>query len=71
MSMHDPISDMLTVFAMRNVLIKQLLPCLLQKLKCNCKVLKDEGYIEDFTVSADAKPVLENSLKILCRSPCD
>ena len=64
MSMHDPISDMLTRIrnAQRANKVAVAMPS--SKLKCAiAKVLKEEGYIEDFSVSADAKPVLEIQLK--------
>ena len=57
MSMHDPISDMLTRIrnAQRSNKVAVAMPS--SKLKCAiAKVLKEEGYIEDFSVSTDAKP---------------
>ena len=70
MSMHDPISDMLTRIrnAQRANKVAVAMPS--SKLKCAiAKVLKDEGYIEDFAVSADAKPVLEIQLKYYAGRP--
>lgn len=70
MSMHDPISDMLTRIrnAQRAHKVAVAMPS--SKLKCAiAKVLKEEGYIEDFTVSADAKPVLEIQLKYYAGRP--
>ena len=64
MSMHDPISDMLTRIrnAQRADKVAVAMPS--SKLKCAiAKVLKEEGYIEDFSVSVDAQPVLEIQLK--------
>ncbi len=70
MSMHDPISDMLTRIrnAQRANKVAVAMPS--SKLKCAiAKVLKDEGCIEDFAVSADAKPVLEIQLKYYAGRP--
>ena len=70
MSMHDPISDMLTRIrnAQRANKVAVAMPS--SKLKCAiAKVLKEEGYIEDFSVSADAKPVLEIQLKYYAGRP--
>ena len=65
MSMHDPISDMLTRIRNAQRANKATVAMPSSKLKCAiAKVLKDEGYIEDFTVSADAKPVLEIQLNV-------
>lgn len=70
MSMHDPISDMLTRIrnAQRSNKVAVAMPS--SKLKCAiAKVLKEEGYIEDFSVSADAKPVLSITLKYYSGRP--
>ncbi|WP_027009598.1 30S ribosomal protein S8 [Conchiformibius kuhniae] len=70
MSMHDPISDMLTRIrnAQRSNKTSVAMPS--SKLKCAiAKVLKEEGYIEDFSVSADAKPVLSVELKYYAGRP--
>ena len=70
MSMHDSISDMLTRIrnAQRAHKVAVAMPS--SKLKCAiAKVLKEEGYIEDFAVSADAKPVLEIQLKYYAGRP--
>ncbi|MFV2030008.1 30S ribosomal protein S8 [Neisseria sp. S1] len=70
MSMHDPISDMLTRIrnAQRANKVAVAMPS--SKLKCAiAKVLKEEGYIEDFAVSADVKPVLEIHLKYYAGRP--
>lgn len=65
MSMTDPVADMLT--RIRNGLSaqKQEVAMPSSKLKANiAKLLKDEGYITDFSVdSVDGKPVLKVSLK--------
>jgi small subunit ribosomal protein S8 len=64
MSMTDPIADMLT--RIRNAQMREeavvTMPSSKVKLAI-AKVLKDEGYIEGFKVSEDAKPVLEIALK--------
>ena len=70
MSMHDPISDMLTRIrnAQRASKVAVTMPS--SKLKVAiAKVLKEEGYIEDFVISADAKPVLEIQLKYYAGRP--
>ena len=64
MSMTDPIADMLT--RIRNAQMREeavvTMPSSKVKLAI-AKVLKDEGYVEGFKVSEDAKPVLEIALK--------
>ena len=70
MSMHDPISDMLTRIrnAQRANKVAVAMPS--SKLKVAiAKVLKEDGYVEDFAVSADAKPVLEIQLKYYAGRP--
>ena len=70
MSMHDPISDMLTRIrnAQRSKKVAVAMPS--SKLKCAiAQVLKEEGYIEDFSVSNDAKPVLSIALKYYAGRP--
>lgn len=65
MSMTDPIADMLT--RIRNALgaQKQEVSIPSSKLKVNiAQLLKDEGYITDFSVDASSgKPVLKVALK--------
>jgi len=64
MSMQDPISDMLTRVrnAQRAAKITVSMPS--SKVKAAiAKVLKEEGYVEGFSVSGDKKPVLEIELK--------
>ena len=65
MSMTDPIADML--MRIRNALSaqKQDVSMPSSKLKVNiAKLLKDEGYISDFSVEgADGKPTLKVALK--------
>ncbi|AOZ51460.1 30S ribosomal protein S8 [Chromobacterium vaccinii] len=71
MSMHDPISDMLT--RIRNgqqaSKTKVSMPC--SKLKVAlAQVLKEEGYIEDFAVAGEEKkPVLDIQLKYYAGRP--
>ena len=71
MSMHDPISDMLTRIrnAQRADKVSVAMPS--SKLKIAiANVLKDEGYIEDFAVTAhDKKPVLDIQLKYYAGLP--
>ena len=70
MSMHDPISDMLTRIrnAQRSNKVAVAMPS--SKLKCAiAQVLKEEGYIEDFSVSNDAKPVLSITLTYYAGRP--
>jgi len=71
MSMSDPIADMLT--RIRNAQLvghtEVVMPA--SKLKASiAKVLKDEGYIEDFATRAnDGKPELAVSLKYYAGRP--
>ena len=70
MSMHDPISDMLPRIrnAQRSNKVAVAMPS--SKLKCAiAQVLKEEGYIEDFSVSNDVKPVLSITLKYYAGRP--
>ena len=70
MSLHDPISDMLTRIrnAQRANKVAVAMPS--SKLKCAiAEVLKQEGYIEEYAVSADAKPILEIQLKYYAGRP--
>lgn len=64
MSLQDPISDMLT--RIRNAQSAEhpsvTMPCSKTKVAI-CEVLRDEGYIESFEVSSDAKPQLTVALK--------
>jgi small subunit ribosomal protein S8 len=62
--MQDPISDMLTRVrnAQRAAKVTVSMPS--SKIKAAiAKVLKEEGYVEGFSVSGDKKPVLEIELK--------
>lgn len=70
MSMSDPIADMLTRIrnAQASEKVSVLMPA--SKLKAAiAKVLKDEGYIEDFKLIQDAKPQLEIALKYYAGRP--
>lgn len=70
MSMHDPISDMLTRIRNAQRANKAAVAMPSSKLKCAiAKVLKEEGYIEDFVVSSDTKPVLDIQLKYYAGRP--
>ena|SRR6056297_1046546 len=64
MSMSDPIADMLTRIRNGQSAAKAdvAMPAS-NKKQSIAKVLKDEGYINDFSVSDDAKPQLTVSLK--------
>jgi small subunit ribosomal protein S8 len=71
MSMSDPIADMLTRIrnAQASEKVSVEMPCSKVKVAI-AAVLKDEGYIEDFRVSADAgKNMLEIGLKYYAGRP--
>jgi small subunit ribosomal protein S8 len=62
--MQDPIADMFT--RIRNGQLAQKVSVIMPSSKLRvaiAKVLKEEGYIEDFSVSGDVKPVVEVALK--------
>lgn len=64
MSMQDPVADMFTRIRNGQAAKKVAVKMPSSKLKVAiAKVLKDEGYIEDFVVSADVKAELEVTLK--------
>ena len=71
MSMTDPVADMLT--RIRNAQMAEKLSVSMPSSKLKvaiAKVLKDEGYIDDFAVRGEvAKPVLEVALKYYAGSP--
>lgn len=70
MSMHDPISDMLTRIRNAQRANKQAVLMPSSKLKVAiAQVLKDEGYIENFSVSGNGKPVLDIQLKYYAGRP--
>ncbi len=71
MSMSDPIADMLT--RIRNAQLSEMQSVAIPASKVKAaiaKVLKDEGYIEDFALRENAgKPLLEISLKYYAGKP--
>jgi small subunit ribosomal protein S8 len=71
MSMSDPVADMLTRIRNAQLSEKQAVAIPASKLKAAiAKVLKDEGYIEDFAVRQnEGKPLLEISLKYYAGRP--
>ena len=70
MTMQDPIADLLT--RLRNAQSAShpevAMPSSKIKLAI-CEVLKNEGYIEEFSTNADAKPVLSVALRYHEGSP--
>ena len=73
MSMSDPIADMLTRIRNGQIVDKTEVAMPSSKLKVAiAQVLKDEGYIDGFSVVAnDGKAELHIGLNVLCRSPGD
>ena len=71
MSMSDPIADMLTRIRNAQMVEKPSVTLPASKLKTAiAKVLKDEGYIEDFAVrSNDGKAMIEIGLKYYAGKP--
>lgn len=71
MSMHDPIADMLTRIRNAQMVNKPSVSVPASKVKSAiAKVLKDEGYIEDFAVQENnGKPQLEIGLKYYAGRP--
>jgi len=71
MSMSDPIADMLTRIRNAQMVEKTAVTMPSSKLKVAiAQVLKDEGYIDTFTVKGDAeKPELEIGLKYYAGRP--
>lgn len=71
MSMSDPIADMLT--RIRNAQLSEKTSASMDSSKLKvaiAKVLKDEGYIEDFSVAeVEGKPRLEIGLKYYAGRP--
>ena len=71
MSMSDPISDMLT--RIRNAQLSEKVSVAMPSSKVKvaiAKVLKDEGYIDDFAVrDAEGKPQLDIGLKYYAGRP--
>lgn len=71
MSMSDPIGDMLTRIRNAQMASKATVAMPSSKVKVAIvKVLKDEGYVEDFAVREnDGKPTLEIGLKYYAGRP--
>ncbi len=71
MSMSDPISDMLTRIRNAQSAEKAVVSMPSSKIKVSiAKVLKDEGYVEDFAVrEIEGKPTLEIGLKYYAGRP--
>jgi small subunit ribosomal protein S8 len=70
MSMTDPIADMLTRIRNAQMTERAVVAMPSSKVKVAiAKVLKDEGYIEGFKVSSEAKPLLEIALKYYAGRP--
>lgn len=70
MSMHDPIADMLTRIRNGQRANKVNVSMPSSKLKCSiAQVLKEEGYIEDYSKTEDKKPVLTIELKYYAGKP--
>ena len=71
MSMSDPISDMLTRIRNAQMANKASVAMPSSKVKVAIvKVLKDEGYVEDYAVrDNEGKPTLEIGLKYYAGSP--
>ena len=71
MSMSDPISDMLTRIRNAQMANKETVSMPSSKVKVAIvKVLKDEGYVEDFAVRyIEGKPALEIALKYYAGRP--
>ena len=64
MSMQDPLSDMLTRIRNAQMAEKSVVSMPSSTLKqAVANVLKNEGYITDFQISGDAKPLLSIELK--------
>ncbi|MEX0605384.1 MAG: 30S ribosomal protein S8 [Marinobacter sp.] len=64
MSMQDTLADMFTRIRNAQMAAKADVAMPSSKMKISvAQVLKDEGYVQDFSVSADAKPELTIALK--------
>ena len=70
MSLQDPVSDMLTRIrnAQKATKVTVKMPSSTQKINI-ANVLKDEGYITDYSVSGDAKKELSIELKYFQGKP--
>ena len=70
MSMSDPIADMLTRIRNGQAVAKQSVSMPSSKFKIAiAELMKAEGYINDFSVSDDSKPVLTVELKYFQGKP--
>lgn len=70
MTMQDPMADMLTrIRNAQNAGIKSVSMSNASAKVAVAQVLKQEGYISDFTVSEDSKPVLTIELKYFDGKP--
>ena len=64
MSMQDPLADMLTRIRNAQMAEKSVVSMPSSTLKVAvAKVLKDEGYIADYQISSEIKPLLSSELK--------
>lgn len=70
MSMQDTLADMLTRIRNGHMSEKQVVSMPSSKLKISvANVLKEEGYITDYSVEGDTKPVLNVELKYFDGKP--
>jgi len=70
MSLQDPLSDMLTRIRNAQARKKETVTMPSSKLKVSvAKVLKEEGYVVDYSVSGDVKPELTVVLKYFQGQP--
>ena len=70
MSMQDPIADLLTRIRNAQRAQHESVEAPSSNLKTAvCKVLRDEGYIDGYQVTKDAKPVLRISLRYIDGEP--
>lgn len=68
--MQDTIADMLTRIRNAGSAAKEVVAMPSSKIKVSiAKVLKDEGYIEDYKVTGDKKPELSVTLKYYAGKP--
>jgi small subunit ribosomal protein S8 len=68
--MSDPIADMLTRIRNAQAMEKLVVSMPSSKVKLSiAQVLKDEGYIDGFSVNGEAKPELEIQLKYYAGRP--
>ena len=70
MSMSDPIADMLTRIRNAQMVDKPFVELPSSKLKkAIAQVLKDEGYIDGYSITEGAKPVMRVTLKYYAGKP--